>query len=162
MRRRYQTDSEVQEKQKRQARTWAKKNKKRRAELNREWSRANVNQVHAQQRRWRQANPEKSLNRQRLWKAANPGAARKHYADRRAREKAATVPLTPAEQAQIATIYAEAARRTAETGVPYQVDHDKPLARGGVHHPKNLLVVPASLNQSKGARYDSTLDFILS
>lgn len=83
-------------------------------------------------------------------------------ARRRARKNRAVVPLTPAEQQRIVALYAEAARRTAETGIAHHVDHDVPLALGGLHHPDNLLVVPASINLAKGARYGSTLEFILS
>jgi hypothetical protein len=111
------------------------------------------------------ANPEKFAATVRAWQAANPdkvrAAGRVRSARRRSLKKAATVPLTAAEQAQISAIYAEADRRTAETGVVHEVDHDKPLARGGVHHPSNLIVVPRRMNRSKGARYESVLDFIL-
>ena len=83
-------------------------------------------------------------------------------ARRRARKAAATVPLTPTEHLRIDALYAEASRRTAETGTAYHVDHDAPLALGGKHHPDNLLVMPAAVNLAKGARYASTWDFISS
>lgn len=159
MRARYRSSGE---RKRQQARQWAKNNQKRRQELNRKWAAKNQEQAHKQRRRWRLANPEKDRNRKALWTQANPGKAREHHASRRARKRAATVPLTSAERALIAAKYIEAARLTAVTGIPHDVDHDKPLARGGVHHPSNLIVVPASLNRAKGARYNSTLDFILS
>lgn len=83
-------------------------------------------------------------------------------ARRRAIKKQAFVSLTTADQHRIVALYAEAARRTAETGIAHHVDHDVPLALGGLHHPDNMLVVPASINLAKGARYASTLEFILS
>ncbi len=84
-------------------------------------------------------------------------------AKRRARELAAIPPgLTAADHLRVIALYAEAARRTAETGIVHHVDHDVPLALGGVHHPDNLLVVPASINLAKGARYASMWDFISS
>lgn len=66
------------------------------------------------------------------------------------------------EKQRIVALYAKAARLTRETGVEHHVDHDRPLARGGLHHPDNLLVVPARLNLAKGAKYDSTFEFIAS
>ena len=59
-------------------------------------------------------------------------------------------------------IYAKAERLNRETGVKHHVDHDRPLARGGKHHPDNLIVVPAALNLAKGAKYESTMAFLLS
>lgn len=81
---------------------------------------------------------------------------------RRARKKQALVALTAAEHLRINALYAEAARRTAETGIVHHVDHDVPLALGGAHHPDNLLVVPAAINLAKGARYASMWDFVSS
>jgi hypothetical protein len=83
-------------------------------------------------------------------------------ARRRARKLDLACPLTPTEHLRIIALYAEAARRTAETGIAHHVDHDRPLALGGLHHPDNMLVVPADINLAKGARYASTLEFILS
>ena len=83
-------------------------------------------------------------------------------ARKRARKAAASVPLTVAEQQRIVALYAEAARRTAETGIAHHVDHDVPLALGGRHHPDNMLVVPAKINLEKGARYASMWEFITS
>lgn len=87
---------------------------------------------------------------------------RANDAGRRARKQVATPRLTPAEHLRIRMLYAEAARRTAETSIVHHVDHDTPLALGGLHHPDNLIVVSASLNLAKGARYRSTWDFISS
>lgn len=84
------------------------------------------------------------------------------YALRRARKKQALATLTPAEHQRIVAIYAEAMRRTAETGIVHHVDHDVPLALGGKHHPDNLLVVPAAINLAKGAKYASMWDFVSS
>ena len=81
---------------------------------------------------------------------------------RRARKADAAVPLALAEQQCIRALYAEAQRLTRETGEAHHVDHDRPLALGGLHHPNNLLVVPAALNTAKGARYPSTMAYLLS
>lgn len=83
-------------------------------------------------------------------------------AEYRARKRYALAALTPAEQQRIVALYAEAARRTAATGIAHHVDHDRPLALGGRHHPDNMNVVPAAINLAKGAKYASLLDFLSS
>lgn len=98
----------------------------------------------------------------REWRAANPASCRAMAALRRARKADAAVPLALAEQQCIRALYAEAQRLTRETGEAHHVDHDRPLALGGLHHPNNLLVVPAALNTAKGARYPSTMAYLLS
>jgi 5-methylcytosine-specific restriction endonuclease McrA len=37
-------------------------------------------------------------------------------------------------------------------GIPHEVDHIIPLAKGGLHHPSNLQVIPASVNRRKSAK----------
>ena len=64
-----------------------------------------------------------------------------------------TVPLTTEEKKEVANIYAEAKRLSIETGIQYHVDHIRPLAAGGVHHPTNLRVVTAEENISKGSLF---------
>lgn len=64
--------------------------------------------------------------------------------------------LTPGEKKRIGQIYAEARRLTMETGISHHVDHIKPLAAGGEHHPDNLRVITAEENLKKGATWDST------
>ena len=62
--------------------------------------------------------------------------------------------LTPAERMAIQAIYEESQRLTKETGVQHHVDHIKPLAAGGRHHPDNLQVITAVENLSKGSKWD--------
>jgi hypothetical protein len=38
---------------------------------------------------------------------------------------------------------------TEKTGVPHELDHITPLARGGIHRLENLRSIPASLNRTK-------------
>jgi hypothetical protein len=112
--------------------------------------------------KWDRANPEKRAAITRQWGEANPEKVRAKSALRRARKAGADVPLTKAERLCIEAIYAEARCKTRKTGEQHHVHHDKPLARGGKHHPDNLLVVPASINLAMGDRYESTWDFISS
>lgn len=70
--------------------------------------------------------------------------------------------LTAIERAQYQEFYSLAQARTAQTGVLWTVDHDKPLARGGLDHPSNMVLLPHDANSLKGAAYESTIDFLLS
>lgn len=69
----------------------------------------------------------------------------------------AEIRLTKKEKQQVAEIYAHARRLTIETAVEHHVDHIRPLAAGGEHHPANLQVIPAAENLSKGSKYDGKL-----
>lgn len=67
---------------------------------------------------------------------------------------AAVFPLTASAQKRIASLYRLAYALRQRTGHGWDVDHCYPLARGGVHHPDNLMVLPASLNRKKHKRFD--------
>jgi hypothetical protein len=62
--------------------------------------------------------------------------------------------LTDADKSAIAAIYDEAKRLTQSTGILHHVDHVRPLAHGGRHHPTNLQILTATENLSKGAKWD--------
>jgi hypothetical protein len=83
-------------------------------------------------------------------------------ARRRVRSPEQLPDLSAEETNRVLGLCAEAIRQTRATGVPHEVHHDVPLARGGRHHPDNLLVVPASMNAAIGDRYARTLDFLMS
>jgi len=61
--------------------------------------------------------------------------------------------LTQRERKEILEIYEKCKRVTRETGVEHHVDHIKPLARGGRHHPSNLQIITAAENLKKGAKW---------
>jgi len=67
----------------------------------------------------------------------------------RARKQKATVNLTEYEEGEIQQIYAHAVRVSNKLQIPFEVDHIVPLTKGGLHHPDNLQVVPASWNRKK-------------
>jgi hypothetical protein len=74
---------------------------------------------------------------------------------RRAKKVSATVPW--ADKAKIKEVYAECARRSAEEGIPYEVDHIVPLCGKsvtGLHIETNLQVLPASENRRKSNKFD--------
>lgn len=142
---------------------------------------ANPRKALVQNKLWQLRNPEKVAKAKKQWKLRNieqTREANRKYAllwiknnyerklaanaKRRAIRKGMIVSLTAEEQNQIKNLYVLAKQQTISTGIPHQVDHDKPLSQGGKHHPGNMHVIPAAMNLSKGARYPSTLDFLLS
>ena len=70
----------------------------------------------------------------------------------RARKLAGEVRLTEEEKRSIAFLHRLRTHMSRMTGELYHVDHVVPLARGGIHHPLNLRVIPAKANIGKGAR----------
>ncbi len=103
-------------------------------------------------RTWRAANPDKMAAAMRRWDEENPGVRAAIKAKRRAAMRAQTPILTAEEQARIVGFYSQARHMTEITGEPYHVDHIKPLAKGGLHHPDNLQVLRGRDNLRKGAR----------
>lgn len=67
-------------------------------------------------------------------------------ARRRARLKKLSPALTPEEENRLNEIY-----KTCPKG--YEVDHIMPLAKGGLHHPDNLQILPMIENRKKGSKW---------
>lgn len=88
------------------------------------------------------------------WKRENPGKTSENTANRRAAKRKRTPAwLTEDQRRQMRRMYEEAARRTRETGVKWQVDHIVPLLGNGVcglHVPWNLQLLTGLENQKKG------------
>ena len=78
--------------------------------------------------------------------------ARHSSSKRRAIERKAKVNLTEYEEGEIKQIYAHAVRVSNKLQIPFEVDHIVPLTKGGLHHPSNLQIAPASWNRSKRDR----------
>lgn len=70
------------------------------------------------------------------------------------RLKDGLVKLNKFEQKELSEIYSNARKLTKETGIPHHVDHVRPLAAGGTHHPLNLQILTGEENMSKGATYE--------
>jgi 5-methylcytosine-specific restriction endonuclease McrA len=62
--------------------------------------------------------------------------------------------LTSEERIQIIKIYDEAKKISLRTGIAHHVDHIKPLAKGGRHHPSNLQIITAEENLKKGSKWE--------
>lgn len=61
--------------------------------------------------------------------------------------------LSTNEKLEISKIYNECKTRSKKSGVIHHVDHIKPLAAGGRHHPLNLQILTANENLKKGAKF---------
>lgn len=62
--------------------------------------------------------------------------------------------LSQQEEIRLHEKYREAQKLTKTTGVEHHVDHIRPLAAGGVHHPDNLQVITAEENLLKSSLYN--------
>lgn len=140
-------------------RAYAKANPERVKQRNREYFERNREKKIAALKRWGAENPEKRKETQKRWYEAN-AARRNYYSSKR---RADEIKATPAwaDLDAIRAIYAEAARITAETGVPHHVDHFYPL-RGktvcGLHVETNLRIILGEENVRKQAKMPSEDD----
>lgn len=120
---------------------------------------SNGDHVRKIERTWWRNNPEKARvlakrkynNQPREVRLAK---ARPHLAMRRARKAQQTPPLSKDQKNIIKCFYDQAARLEKKLGLKFHVDHIKPLARGGLHEPKNLQVLPKRINQIKNAHQE--------
>ena len=125
----------------------------------------------AYQAQWKANNPERYKKRRAAWSAENADrikghrrasylrntAKEKHEATLRQRKLQAEYDaLSPEDQDRLDAIYAEGHEMNKRDGAnTWHIDHIKPLAKGGAHHPDNLRIIPAKENLSKGARWES-------
>lgn len=114
--------------------TWADANKDKRAASVSAWNVANRAQKRATNKAWEKANPDRraALEGKSNAKGRYPACIPHNF------DLVATLP-----------VYAEARKLSADTGVPHQVDHIKPLLYGGLHEASNLQVLTAKDNTNK-------------
>jgi 5-methylcytosine-specific restriction endonuclease McrA len=100
-------------------------------------------------KRWKARNPDKNAAINRAWFLGNKDRI---YAQQVRRRQVVKSSLDSSQIPWIRQVYAASARVSKCTGIPFHVDHINPLARGGEHRLENLQILPAKINQSKGAR----------
>lgn len=128
------------------AETVAKETATRRAYLKNPEKAANIKNAIA---RWTRENPERVKQFQRASYIRNPGA----NARRARRLKAATPP--DVNLAFVDQFYLTSQRLTECTGIRFEVDHVRPIMRGGLHHETNLQVVPRRVNRAKRDKHEA-------
>lgn len=106
--------------------------------------------------------PEKQRERLKRWRKENPDKHQQQWlrdptkASRMAKRRARKSNQTPedANNDIIKSIYLKCKQISEETGIPHEVDHIIPIAKGGLHHQDNLRIITRSENRSKGCKID--------
>jgi siroheme synthase (precorrin-2 oxidase/ferrochelatase) len=123
-------------------RAWLIKNKDRHGELT---------------RLWYEHNKDQHLVNSKVWYAANRYRKLATTTVREQRCKQATPVWVDKEE--VVAMYAEAQRKTLETGIQHDVDHIIPLQGklvSGLHVQHNLQVITSAENKRKAAKYTLT------
>jgi hypothetical protein len=150
------------------AKTWRQSNAETHKQATIKWRLENAERYAAMKKQWRDSNAEHCAEYRkgkyeaetarektwcREWRRNNKDKVTAALAARTAAKLRATPPW--ADMAKIAEIYAAAARLTAETGIPHDVDHIYPLRSKwccGLHVENNLQILTATENRSKSNR----------
>lgn len=104
---------------------------------------------------WRARDPQRARRQHSEWKKRNPAKVSAESMLRIARKRHATPPWV--NRRLLMEVYHLAKHKSAETGVPHQVDHIVPLRHplvSGLHVPWNLAVIPAIENVRKGNKFN--------
>jgi len=133
---------------------WRNENREKHLEARKKWRATRGDIENARTRKWRSENPEKAKEsaRKTYYENADYRAAQKAYAaKRKAMLKDAFFKLTAGEQQKLLRIYKMAELISEYSGIIHHVDHWEPIAKGGKHHPNNLVIVKAEENLKKKA-----------
>ncbi len=142
-------------------RKWDAENSDKKLASSRKWAAANPEKRSAKMRRWRATNGERlrpeNIERVNRWRAENPNKARKLgricRSRRRARELGAEGSYT-AEESEALLVWQEfrCVICSAEIHDKRELDHIKPLSKGGSNYISNLQWLCVPCNRSKGAK----------
>jgi hypothetical protein len=119
------------------------------------WVKRNPDKMAALVASWAKRNPGKTTASKAKWRKLNPGTAAAGYAAQRS----ARLLRSPkwADRGAILSVFKEAKRLTAETGILHNVDHEIPLQGrlvSGLHVHTNLRAIPAAVNARKHNKFE--------
>lgn len=106
--------------------------------------------TNARVQKWRKNNPEMTKAQQRREYEKGGGAKAARY---RTSKRDQTPVLTEQQEQVILDLYKEARRLSSETSIPHEVDHIKPVSKGGLHHPDNLQILTRGENRRKSDKF---------
>ncbi|HCI1950464.1 TPA: hypothetical protein NOE94_003118 [Pseudomonas aeruginosa] len=135
---------------KERARAWERNNPDRKRLLRAKYRERNREKISEFSKRDWALHNEKRLSKKKEYRAMHPEKVAALVRKRQARKINATPKW--ADMEVVEGFYAEARRRTIETGIAHHVDHIYPLQSPivcGLHNEFNLRVIPARENQSK-------------
>lgn len=137
---------------KHQAFEWAKANPERRRAIRRRWVENNLEEMRAIRKAWKLAHPDEVRAHRRATKKRNPMANRSYVRARTARKKGLTViPITAEAMRQRLAFFGGRCWMCGRQAD--QLDHVKPLSKGGPHMLCNLRPACAPCNAKKGATW---------
>jgi len=90
--------------------------------------------------------PEKEKARLNRWRKNNPIEYIKQWCIDNNKD----IMPKDADVKKIQEIYIKCHHKTQDTGIVHEVDHIVPIAKGGVHHHKNLQILTREENRKKG------------
>ena len=132
------------------------------------WRINNLGKARANAAKWHKNNKEKANQKNRdsytkhkearkekirNFRKKYPEKCRANEAKYRTLKYSTSVDNTKHEMYLIECVYAFARFKTLHTEIQQHVDHIKPLAKGGLHHPSNLQILTATENMVKGNKY---------
>lgn len=136
-----------------QSRQWRNNNRERKNKYCRDWARKNHAKSYISKKTWRLNNPEKNKEAQKNHYILYPENRMKKLALRRCRERKQAPELTDDQKKIIDCLFKQAIRLGKIFGTKFDIDHIIPVAKGGLHVPSNLQILPAKINKAKGARH---------
>lgn len=133
---------------------YQRKNKDRANKYKADWLAKNPEKRHLANVSYYQRNKAKESARTGRWAKENPGRVCASVRKRQLAKIKRTPPW--ANMGAISEIYEIAAKQSADTGIPHEVDHVIPLQGktvSGLHVAENLSVVPCGINRSKRNKF---------
>lgn len=133
---------------------WAERNPQRRKEIARAWYERNRKECNEAARAWYQANKDYAKAYIYAWQRAHPERRREYEHRRKARIRS-TAPLPDETIVARLAYWGFRCWMCGSEGAP-EIDHVKPLSKGGAHIAANLRPACKSCNSRKGDRWPYT------